>query len=239
MKRTAAQAVETAKNMIGMPYWYASSGQAATEQWLNSLINGQFKAKWTPPRIAKARGEAGKFPHCFDCIGLIRYVSGMQNNRDALFTNADGLRMKSNPQPINTLPEVPGVCVFMRGHVGLYIGGGRVIEAYNFKHVDNNPLSFQRWTHWGFCPWIDYGEARQNAGTPASPLKTGDSVAVKRGTTEYYPGQSMPAWVQGQQFKIAQVTYNGKAVMKGGKQCVLLDHLNTWCAVENLEKAQE
>ena len=55
-------------------------------------------------------------------------------------TNADGLRLISNPQPISTLPEIPGVCLFMKGHVGLYIGGGRVMEAHGFKRVDNTPL---------------------------------------------------------------------------------------------------
>ena len=165
---TAAQAVATAHRMLGNPYWYAASGQKPTEQFLNSLITGQFRAKWTPARIAKARSEVGRFNHCFDCVGLMRFVCNMQNNRDALFTNADKLRTLSSPQSISTLPEIPGVMVFMPGHVGVYIGGGRVIEAWGFQRVDNKPLSFQRWTHWGFCPWIDYGVTAQNA-RPTTP----------------------------------------------------------------------
>jgi len=164
-KTTAVQAVDTAKRMAGNPYWYACSGQQPTEQLLQQLITGQFKAKWTPARIVKARGEAGKFPHCFDCIGLIRFICNMQKNRDALFTNADRLRTISNPQPISTLPENPGALVFMRGHVGIYIGGGRVIEAWGFRQVDDNPLSFQKWTHWGFIPWLDYGAVSQQNST--------------------------------------------------------------------------
>jgi cell wall-associated NlpC family hydrolase len=62
---------------------------------------------------------------------------------------ADGMRAVSDPQPIATLPEIPGVLVFMPGHVGVYIGCGRVIEAYGFKRVEERPISAQRWTSWG------------------------------------------------------------------------------------------
>jgi len=48
----------------------------------------------------------------------------------------------------------------------------------------------------------------------------------------------MPDWMPGQEFAVAQVLYKGAAVYKGGKTCVLLGRVNTWCAVENLEKAE-
>jgi len=230
-KVTAAQAVKTAIRMKGMPYWYACSGQRPTEQLLNSLINGQFQAKWTPARIAKARAEAGKFDHCFDCIGFIRYCSGMQNNRDALYTNADGLRMISDPQPISTLPEIPGVCLFMKGHVGLYIGGGRVMEAHGFKRVDNTPLSFQKWTHWGFAPWIDYGREK-----PTEGIRIGDRARIKSYGVPYYPGGvKIPdaEWLRGK-----VMTVNGLREM-GGVPCARLAEITSWCACANLEKAED
>ena len=74
-------------------------------------------------------------------------------------STADGLRAVSDPRAIATLPEIPGVLVFMPKHVGVYIGGGRVIECYGFKNVAERPISAQKWTHWGKCPWIEYPDA--------------------------------------------------------------------------------
>jgi hypothetical protein len=165
--KTAAQAVAIAKSMIGMPYWYACSGQKPTQLLLDELIHGQFGYKWTPPRIAKAWSEIGHYAHCFDCVGFIRFCAGMQKNRDALYTNANKLRTLSNPQPLSTLPELPGVLLFMKGHVGMYVGRGRVVECYGFERVANRPISAQAWTSWGKCPWIAYqqaGDRKQTAG---------------------------------------------------------------------------
>ena len=174
-KKTAAEFVKAAHSAIGSKYWYACSGQKPTRELLDASIR-DWPGKWTAARIAKARSEIGKGNHVFDCIGLVRWCSGMDKNRDALYTNADKLRTMSNPKPISTLPEVPGVCVFMKGHIGIYIGGGRVIEAYNFKHVASNALSFQAWTHWGYIPWVDYGTAPKPAATTPP-----DSYTVKKG----------------------------------------------------------
>ena len=30
---------------------------------------------------------------------------------------------------ISTIPEIPGVLVYMKGHMGIYIGNGKVIES--------------------------------------------------------------------------------------------------------------
>lgn len=31
--------------------------------------------------------------------------------------------------PISTMPDIPGLAVWHEGHIGVYIGGGQVIEA--------------------------------------------------------------------------------------------------------------
>jgi len=71
---------------------------------------------------------------------------------------------------------------------------------------------------------------------------------VKSGTANYYPGsKAIPAWViSDYHHKVTQTTSGGKAVVKGGKTCVLLGKkvhkktgkeeagINTWIAVDAL-----
>ena len=179
-EKTAAGLVAWCRENLGMPYWYCSQGQRPTLEWLDSRI--KFAPKmWTPQRIAKAKSEAGRFPRCFDCVGLIKgYLwtqpSGALKYNAAQDKTADGLRALSNPQPIAALPEIPGALVFCPGHVGVYLGGGRVIECYGFQNVADRPLSAQKWTHWGKCPWIGYADAPAPETPPrAYTVKPGDS----------------------------------------------------------------
>jgi nucleoid-associated protein YgaU len=62
---------------------------------------------------------------------------------------------------IATLPEIKGLIVWKRGHVGVYIGNGEVIEAHGTKSgVIKTRLigtvNDTGWTQWFKCPFIDY-----------------------------------------------------------------------------------
>ena len=70
----------------------------------------------------------------------------------------------------------------------------------------------------------------------AGGFSVGNHVRMNHGTKEYYPGLRVPEWVPGKTYTVTQVLNNGKPVVKGGKTCVLLDELTTWCATENLMK---
>jgi hypothetical protein len=74
---------------------------------------------------------------------------------------------------IGSIPEVPGVLVFLDGHVGVYIGGGYVIEARGHKYgVVKTKLKDRPWTSWGYCPYITYGEPKkETTPTPTPPKK--------------------------------------------------------------------
>jgi hypothetical protein len=207
---------------------------------------------WTPQRIAKARTEAGRFPRCFDCVGLIKGYLWLQPGGALRYIatqdkTADGMRAASSPQPLSTLPEVPGVLVFMPGHVGVYIGGGRVIECYGFRNVANRPLSAQRWTSWGRCPYIQYPDAPKHEKPVPRPAEAtesimpGDRVRVKTNALYYYPGGTkVPDWLKGQVKTVDQVLRAGRTEMRGGERCVLLgDGIDTWISVENINKVKE
>ena len=58
------------------------------------------------------------------------------------------------------LPEVPGLCLYLPGHVGIYVGCGRVIEATaNPRFGDGvveTAFTDREWTRWFTCPHIRY-----------------------------------------------------------------------------------
>ena len=60
---------------------------------------------------------------------------------------------------LETMPDIPGVLVFMPGHVGVYVGNGKVIEARGHAYgvVETN-LVGRGWKEWGKLDWIEYTE---------------------------------------------------------------------------------
>lgn len=60
---------------------------------------------------------------------------------------------------IATLPEETGLIVWKKGHIGVYIGDGKVIEARGYKYgVVVSKLSTQKWTNWGRLKNVRYIE---------------------------------------------------------------------------------
>ena len=103
-----------------------------------------------------------------DCVGLIKGygwydsasgeirvgTNGMMDvGANAMFANAT---VKGT---IDTIPEVPGLAVWVDGHIGIYIGNGEVIEAMNtLRGVTRTKLAGREWTHWLQIPYISYVE---------------------------------------------------------------------------------
>lgn len=186
MARIKADAlVRYAVNAVGGGYCWGADGQvcspAVRQELANRTSNTSMKntlmtvcAKWDGKKI-------------WDCSGLFRgawrallkYRSG----------GATGIYNKwcSMTGTIDTLPDEPGIAVF-RGtpnsmeHVGLYIGGGEVIDARSSKQgiVRGTLESYGRWTHWGRLEDVDYGESE--AESPATnKVKWSATVRTKTG----------------------------------------------------------
>lgn len=59
---------------------------------------------------------------------------------------------------IAAIPEVPGLCVWKSGHIGIYIGGGWVIECRGTDYgTVCSRLESQKWKKWGYLADVDYG----------------------------------------------------------------------------------
>lgn len=160
--------VEYAKAQLSKPYWYGTYGNEASKELYDK------KKKQYPSQYEWAYGgEKGVKVH--DCVGLIKGYLWSSSADDmkpkynsAQDKSANGMRSACKVKgDIDTLPEVEGVLVFFKGHVGVYIGGGYVIEARGHKYgVVKTKLKSRPWLWWGYCPYIEYPDA-----VPAQPVK--------------------------------------------------------------------
>lgn len=146
---------------LGRPYWYGTFGQIATK----SLLQNRRKAY---PRYYTANDFEQQFnQRVHDCVGLIKgYMWSSGPNEKPVYL-ANGFRdvsadmlynlCKRKGTSMSTMPDVPGVCVFMKGHVGVYIGDGWVVEARGHAYgVVKTRLKERPWNKWGFVNEIQY-----------------------------------------------------------------------------------
>lgn len=116
-------------------------------QWIGHIVtdcSGAFKRAFSD--------MGGKICHGSHTMYL-QYCSAKGNLTKGKRTDGQGLK--------------PGTAVFTwkedtqrYGHVGLYIGDGKVIEAYGAqKGVIMSKVTESRWTNWGELKGIDYSDA--------------------------------------------------------------------------------
>jgi hypothetical protein len=163
--KTNSGLVSHAAAQLNLPYWYGTFGQAPTLDLLNQKAK-QYPKYMTPERVAIAKVKhIGKFPRVYDCAGLIKsymYQSSPTAKPvyDAKYDkNVPGLIAScSATGAIGTLPEIPGTLVFRSTeHVGIYAGGGNVIEAKGFDYgVVKTKISAGKWDKWGKLSWLEY-----------------------------------------------------------------------------------
>ena len=58
---------------------------------------------------------------------------------------------------ISTMPDIPGLGVYHKGHVGIYVGDGLVIHASDYgKGVIITKLEGSNFTHWFKITRVQY-----------------------------------------------------------------------------------
>lgn len=106
-----------------------------------------------------------------DCVGLIKGYGWLDpETKEVNYgTNsmpdigADAMyEYASEKGTIDTIPEIPGLAVWHEGHIGIYIGNGKVVQAANTTAgVILTNLSDTAWTHWLKVPYISYVEEQE------------------------------------------------------------------------------
>lgn len=192
MSKTAAGLVAYCQAQLGRPYWFGTFGNIAGEA-LYKAKKAQYPAYYTASDFP---AQYGRRVH--DCVGLIkgyRWSDGPEavpayNARQDV--SVSGLYAQCGKRgAVKSLPDVPGVCVFMTNmsHVGVYVGDGYVIEARGHAYgVVKTKLSERGWGLWGMPDWLDYEGAAAAGAAPdpeiavtAKQLRSGSSgSAVKK-----------------------------------------------------------
>ena len=168
--KTPEGLIKHAQKAFNEKWWYVWGpfGNKLTESLLET------KAKQYP----LYNGGANKTIHkkhlgqtACDCVGLIKGYCMWSDKENKPIYRADldyntGMMNDAATQKgtIDTIPERAGICVYMQGHVGVYIGNGWVIECAGNRGAVKTPLRGKgatAWTHWMECPFIDYSKIEE------------------------------------------------------------------------------
>ena len=185
---TSKEFVEKAKDIAtkyNTAYMLGTFGWYATNDTVNRAINSNSTNAARPSWQTRAKNVIGK-GYLFDCVGLIKGILwGWNGTKTHIYA---GAKYASNKVPdigsdymIKECPGggstnfkniVPGECVWMTGHIGIYLGDGLVAEATpswtggvqisvctNVVSSKTGYTKKRRWTKHGKLPWIDYSDA--------------------------------------------------------------------------------
>lgn len=185
VEKTNSGLVLYAKAQLGLPYWYGTFGNTATEALYNMKKKDYPKYyNWLGTPYDNFASQYGKRVH--DCVGLIKgYLwsdtSTSAPNYDSsqdVSANTMLSRCKENGN-ISSMPDIPGILVFMDGHVGVYIGNGEVIEARGHEYgVVKTQLKSRPWKWWGKCPYITYSNESAFTGIDTEAESTNKAIKI-------------------------------------------------------------
>lgn len=171
-KKSAAGLVAWAEQAYkdGWVYWYGTCGYECTESLLTRKTK-QYPDHYGESRQPKYQKHIAAGKVCSDCIGLFKsYAWDKDGDID---TRASSYGANEQPDhgskttlnkckvkgSISTIPEIPGLAVWTKtgGHIGVYVGGGYVVEARGYAYgVQRNKLSSRAFTTWGLYPFVEY-----------------------------------------------------------------------------------
>lgn len=159
--------VEHCKAWLKYPtrYGWGCWGQPVSDSII-AAKSRQYPDHYDQYRRAELARLIGK-AWMIDCVGLIKnYYWGMAPGGNKINyiaktdVSADDMYYRARIKgPISNMPDLPGICVQLPGHIGVYIGDGKVIESTRGIFGDGvviTKLTDRKWVHWLQCPYIDY-----------------------------------------------------------------------------------
>ena len=163
-------------------YIYGQSGDVWTEAKQKKSTREQtvlYGAQWIGHHVADC---SGLFTWAFKQLGGTMYHGS--NTMYNQYCTAKG--SFKNGKRTDGKDLLPGTALFTgdhsnRGHVGLYIGDGLVIEAQGTRTgVVKSKSSLSKWTWWGELKGVDYGYQEDTTPEPVTPIP--EPVATEEAT---------------------------------------------------------
>ncbi len=203
-KEFVARLLDVAKNHKTI-YMMGTFGAPVTEGLIAQKVK-QYPNYYSPGRQNLLKGKISDGPWAFDCVGLIKGILwGWIADRSKSF---GGAKYRSNDVPdisANTMASrclerkdtlesiLPGEAVYLKGHIGIYVGDGKVVESTltgKYDGVVVTDLQYRKWLGHGKLPWITYeSEISSDPQDPGAAGQPGPSIS---GGTEK-PGSEVPA----------------------------------------------
>ena len=185
------------ESMLGSPYWYGTCLDKCTKSLLTRKTK-QYPSHYTAARRKRYESDIAAGKTCADCVGACKgyaWKNGKtktavpDKSADGMFSWAKSRGMQWGE--ISSLPEIPGIALHSKGHVGYYVGNGYAVEwrGFNYGCVKTKVKS-RSWEHWFYLPFIDYGDTPAPAEIPLPNVevvtKNGGSVNLREGDGTSY-----------------------------------------------------
>ncbi len=205
-------------------YMWGVFGAPVTDALIDQKV-AQYPNFYTGPYQQRLRQMAGRGIFAFDCVCLLKGVLwGWTGDKTRLYggaryasegvpdLNADAMMRRCSGLSTDFSAIEPGEAVGIRGHIGVYVGEGRVVECttdwdckvqltYLGNHGRIEGLHGRRWERHGKLPYLLYDAAQppalpenpENSENPEdSALRVGDRVGVRAGARDYEGGSLAP-----------------------------------------------
>ncbi|MCD8144999.1 MAG: hypothetical protein LUD79_06655 [Oscillospiraceae bacterium] len=191
MAKTNSGLVAYARAQVGLPYWYGTYGQTASES-LYTAKKKQYPSYYTASDFAS---QYGKRVH--DCVGLIKgylwsdSATGTPTYNSAQDKSARGMYAAATTKgKIATFPGTAGLLLFKGSstgaitHVGIYGGDGYVYEAKGHAYGTLRTVyKASDWPYWAQCPYCtddtgDTGDAGETIDNDSAATDTQEEEMI-------------------------------------------------------------
>lgn len=175
-----------------------------------------------------------------DCVGLIKSYYWMDDSGTVRYhymaradTSADGMLRNARVKgPIEAMPDIPGLAVHYPGHIGIYIGNGKVIESRGVRHgVVETILSFRSpaWTSWLEVPYIEY--SKQGGFDMIEQGHKGADVKAWQQSLLMWDSNALPKWKDDGDFGAETVLWTNRFKTGAGLPANGVVDNQTWFAM--------
>lgn len=235
-------------------YLYGGIGGLLSDSVIEEKVR-QYPALNTPDRVAIFKARKGK-AFGFDCVNVLKAIGwGWNGSKSERYggvkyasngvadVSADGLIAQCKEVSTDFSTIRIGSLVWLPGHVGVYVGDGRVIECtpiwedgvqytdcYNVLGQTANNGRY--WKKHGLIPWIDYSDAVEPKESAPQAQKeaihVGDKVKVLKPIV-YGTNEKFHLWYS--VYEVLEVI-GDRAVVGIGKTVTAAIH------IDNIEKVK-